>query len=367
MTEVVARDKSFDIVKGIAILAVVTHHVLSNTTQKIGVPFTFSWWGMEIANRCVRFAVPTFLMLSALLICRSLTKENPVDLGNYYSKRLRGTVAPFLIWTFLYLLGVTICEKIFGTNLTGLGFSDLQENPKTLLKVLFLGKAAFHLYFFAVLIQAQLILPYLHQLAKGISKFAWWILAVVGVQVAVYLIYYIYRDILQPLFPTTGSALPWYLIPVGCGVWVGTHWKDWDGTWRKFKWLILSLTLISFSTYLTLESTILLKKYWVNTIVLQSSIAIWATGIGLILLEWCRAKSSNCMFSSALNDIGQKSLGIFLIHPAAIFIIGSNHVWPIFDSLPLTQLWVWVVVFVFAYGTTTLIQKMRLSGALFGR
>lgn len=322
---------------------------------------------MEIANRCVRFAVPTFLMLSALLICRSLTKENRIDFRLYYSKRLRGTVYPYLIWTFLYLLGVTLFEKFLGTNLTGLSFADIQQNPKTLLKVLLLGKAAFHLYFLAVLIQAQLVLPFLNIAARNVKKFSNWIVGVIAIQLLIYSIYYVFRDTLYPLFPTTGSALPWYLVPIGTGVWIGTNWNSWTAVWSKLKWLILSLTLISFATYLTLESAILLKKYWVNTIVLQISIAIWATGTGILILEWRRACSEKWRTSKSLNDIGQKSLGIFLIHPAAIFVIGSNAVWPFFNALPLTQLWVWLVVFGFAYSATWLIQKVRLGGLLFGR
>ncbi len=367
MSETAQRDRSFDIVKGIAILAVVTHHVLSNTTKKIAVPYSWSWWCMEMANRCVRFAVPTFLFLSALLVCRSLAKENPIHFRNYYTKRLKGTVAPYLIWTFLYLLGVTLFESALGKNLTGLGLTDIQNNPTTLLKVLLLGKAAFHLYFLAVLIQAQIVLPFISLLARKSNRFLIWIFAVFALQISVYIIYYVFRETLQPLFPTTGSAILWYLIPVGTGIWIGTHWVLWQSVWSKLKFVIALIVLLAFATYLTLESAILLKKYWVNTIVLQSSVAIWATGSGILLLQFCKSNCDSWKPSRWLSEFGQYSLGIFLIHPAIIFLIDSNKIWPIFDKLPLTQLWVWLSVFCISYAITKVIFKLKLNPILFGR
>ncbi len=97
------RDASFDIVKGISILAVMVIHSTSHSSRKYTDEHSGGWWGLMLTNRLKSFAVPTFLLVSALLLARSLATYDKPNWLVFYNRRVVGAVWPFAVWTILYI------------------------------------------------------------------------------------------------------------------------------------------------------------------------------------------------------------------------------------------------------------------------
>jgi len=127
----------FDILRGIAIIAVILIHVtffFTHTTNLVNNNFF-----INVVNNIARFAIPFFFICSGVLLNPIKNKK---ELKAFYSRKLVRIVLPyFFVTMFLYF-----------------------ANPvaiKTLLFQLLTGKAAPPFYFVLVLIQMYLLYPLL--------------------------------------------------------------------------------------------------------------------------------------------------------------------------------------------------------------
>jgi len=86
-----------DILRTLAILAVIIIHISSplvNMTYVKNMPY---WWIGNVVMSAMRFAVPIFLMLSGASM---LGKD--YKLGEFYKKRILRVLVPFLFWMVAY-------------------------------------------------------------------------------------------------------------------------------------------------------------------------------------------------------------------------------------------------------------------------
>ncbi|MCX6382492.1 MAG: acyltransferase family protein, partial [Armatimonadetes bacterium] len=97
------RDATFDIVKGISILEVMLHHLLSFSASRFSRVGSSVWWAMMMAHKVLHFAVPTFLLLSALLLAKSLRRTEQPDWKRFFKRRAERSLLPYLLWTTIYL------------------------------------------------------------------------------------------------------------------------------------------------------------------------------------------------------------------------------------------------------------------------
>lgn len=81
------RDLAFDIVKGVSILEVVAHQTLGISLRLFAEKGTAEWWGLFAFYKTLHFAVPAFLMMSALLLARSLAKQGKPNWTRFYIRR----------------------------------------------------------------------------------------------------------------------------------------------------------------------------------------------------------------------------------------------------------------------------------------
>src|SRR3989339_846111 len=136
-TVVTERLVFFDILRGIAIIAVVLIHVtffFTHTKDLVNNNFF-----INVINNISRFAIAFFFICSGILLNPIKTKQ---DLKNFYSRKLVRIVLPYFFVTMF----------LFFANPVGI---------KTLLFQLVTGKAAAPFYFVLVLIQMYLLYPLL--------------------------------------------------------------------------------------------------------------------------------------------------------------------------------------------------------------
>lgn len=97
MTDSNRRIEWLDSLRAIAILAVIVIHVSSPVVNRAyGSNMTY-WWIGHVFDSAVRFAVPLFLMISGAML---LTKE--YNLREFYKKRVVRVLLPFPFWMAVY-------------------------------------------------------------------------------------------------------------------------------------------------------------------------------------------------------------------------------------------------------------------------
>ncbi|HHU50546.1 MAG TPA: acyltransferase [Firmicutes bacterium] len=136
-----------DILRGLAILGVITGHVAAETlyvkTTFLGIFF----------NQVIRFAVPVYIFLSGLGL--GLSKRPYSGYIDFVGQRLRKIIPLYSLWTAIYLFPLP-----FGGPILSL---------KTYCKAVFTGNASYQLYFVPLIIQFYLLFPLLRRYFQASS------------------------------------------------------------------------------------------------------------------------------------------------------------------------------------------------------
>ncbi|MEW5883587.1 MAG: acyltransferase [Armatimonadota bacterium] len=347
----VRRDLTFDILKGIAILEVVTHHVLGMAARRYVEEGTAGWLLVVMLNRVLHFAVPTFLLVSALLLARSLSKHDEPNWWLFLKRRVLRTGYPYLVWTALYL-------AVRGWD-TDLGLTQ----------TLIWGKAWYHLYFLAILLEVSLLFPLLFLLLRAWRPdFTRLLVAAAAVQGFVYVFNYYTR-----ILPYPGSSALFYLFPVFVGAWLGMNWQQWPQVWGKWKFRILQAMAVSLALYLLAEVLLLSsvpvgrQPYFTLFRLHPALLLLYSTAAALFLLRVAQDMAEHSSLRAMFAQIGDRSLAIFLVHPAVVFLVQGPRVTAFLNNLPLTTLWALLLVFSVSWAIVEGLERMRLSRLLFAR
>jgi surface polysaccharide O-acyltransferase-like enzyme len=138
---------NINILRAFAILGVVAIHVTMNFTRFNEL----SWLPVALASADVyaHFAVPLFLLISGFVLSLKYVGEYNVAL--FYKKRISRLLAPYLIWSVIYL---------------SLDYSAHEGISDIIFKLL-TGGAYYHLWFFFLIFQLYLIFPFVRKFMKN--------------------------------------------------------------------------------------------------------------------------------------------------------------------------------------------------------
>ncbi len=145
------RLNGIDLCRGLAAFAVILVHSGDET------------WGLPISETAIRFrhlfyfAVPFFLAASFYFGTRKLPLT--ID-GNFWRKKFKRIVLPYLLWSLFYVVTKTIIYSL--TNKP----EDVQELLADPVALIFLGAASYHLYFIPLLLSGLLLLYLANYLSK---------------------------------------------------------------------------------------------------------------------------------------------------------------------------------------------------------
>lgn len=149
------RITEVDILKGIAVLGVIILHVISPSLSF----FPRSSLDFKLAifvDQLFRFSVPLFVALSGYTLAQKY-KEGKIDLSNFFKRR----VVRLLPW---YLFA----SAVIYAYLKNSRWAPLSESFP-LWKIIFLGKADYHLYFVPMILQLYLLFPFLIAIYKKLQ------------------------------------------------------------------------------------------------------------------------------------------------------------------------------------------------------
>jgi probable poly-beta-1,6-N-acetyl-D-glucosamine export protein len=145
------RHHKIDVIKGIAIVAVVGLHMLSSLDGSIFTTSPYKPFFIFL-NQALRLSVPLFVASSGYLLAKKY-QSNPVRFIPFISKRLKSVVPLYLLWSLLISLVLNLYPPWGGPS------------PITINRLLF-GDIDYHLYFVPMMIGLYVLFPLIHQLGK---------------------------------------------------------------------------------------------------------------------------------------------------------------------------------------------------------
>ena len=414
------RELAFDAYKGVAILAVILHHV-----SGMGIRFTSTGTASHAAavftNRLLLFCVPAFLFLTVFLVGRGLARR-PMPVVEFWRKRFPRILIPYLIWSAFYLLYNTA---------TGPGtLSDLMNNDRWFTWLAY-GKANYHLYFLVIVLQIYVVLPgimegirrrgeadpverlirlntaalvaalllvftgeegvrslgewmprlmqwagwaalaaalYLLTEILAASAARWklgfwhWLLLAYGLQIGAN---YLHKVAIKSAYPAT--LLLTYFVPVLMGVWMAMNFDAFRKNWVWTRWPLGALALGSWVVFSPLALRLVDGQpvspflYQATYTAFTGSALLWLFGAAVGMAEkWPRV-------SEWLALPGAYSMELYLIHPALL-----SQITPLSVQGSPVELALYIgIIFLDLTLVTLLIamllRRIGLGGLLFGR
>ncbi|GMA14298.1 acyltransferase (plasmid) [Deinococcus metallilatus] len=336
-----ARLPAVDIFRGLAIIAVVAHH-LTGFALRQAADGSALGEGLALLNRTLHFVVPAFVFMTAVVLTRSALRH--FEPRTYYWARVRTALLPYLLWTVLYVLFRVA---------TGQDRAAALGDPGRWQVWLQYGKGYFHLYFLLIVLQFYLVLPLLLPLWRR----AWPFLAVLlGAFALQFAVYFLNRaGLVHFRFP--GTMAWWYIPAITLGMYFGANDGAFEAFWRRGWAWALAAALLALVWYVPV-SVAALRGAQVNTLTYSAANWAYTTAAALGLFGAAHVLAHTRTWGrTALISLGTVSLQVYLLHPAVM--------WPLEHwGLPGKPLW--FVVVLAGYAVLALGVPVLLAWALAG-
>jgi len=299
--------------------------------------------GQELSINLLRFGRQIFMFTTGLVLFYNYSGRQ-IDLGYFFSRRLKNLVIPYAIWTAVYLLIQWQSQAINWSDPGGLITLWLQN--------LLNGNGYSHLYYILVAIQFYLFFPLVVTLFKprrpaiaaaviiglGLALSALYfflfearkalvVAAVTGTPLAAFLDWVmLYKDRL--LF----SYFPYYLLGALAGLYLNS-WRQWLQNHSKLvlALLILLTGLVTGEYFYSYRSQ---GQPWALTIsVFKPSIYLYSLAVITAFFQLSCSLERRGYLRWLVSPLAANSLGIYLLHPAVLFVLNS-YFWKYMMHLP---------------------------------
>jgi surface polysaccharide O-acyltransferase-like enzyme len=137
-----------EILRALAIFAVIILHNSADYGEQYGTIPMSHWWAGTIWDGLVRFCVPMFIMLSGAFL---LKKGKDVSVKEVFTKRLPKIVIPLIFWSIIYVLFNAYHSE------EGIRGMDVKEQFKVFIEGPVPG--AYHFWFLYMLVGIYLLYP----------------------------------------------------------------------------------------------------------------------------------------------------------------------------------------------------------------
>ena len=340
------RLSQLDVCRGLAILAVLFIHVSGHFMTalhpaKSPHPPTWAWYALAVPNVDFQWAVPCFLMLSALVNAQSLARSG--DVGGYARRRVQTALLPYVLWSGVYIVVNYALGRLHPLT------------PGHVAKMLLMGTAHFHLYFFVLVLEMYALLPLLLPGFRRRPPFWAVALAAILLQAAIYVLN---RFVFVHRFQST---ILWDVLPVALGLWLWSQSDRLGEIRQKGLGLALPVSVAALALYTPLALDGLLGRnphtaiysHHLNTMLYQAGQWFFTAGVSFVIfvLGWALGRNQG---TRVLGFLGAESLAIYVLHPLAIIVldklglnksVGAGAGMLIYYAaclaLPLGAAWVW--------------------------
>ena len=348
-----SRLEWIDVFRGLAIVAVALIHTCGSFLSLRFPPDTL-WYALAGLKNLLQFAVPAFLMLSSLVLTRSLLRD--ASLGKYFRNRVQSVLWPTIVWTLLCIPYAHWLRPEFTWAQTA--------------RRVWEGTSQYHLYFLRVLLQLCLLLPFLLPLMRRRPPL--WKLLPITVLLTL-TVFFANRYYLFTRYPA--SWLFWYIPSIALGIWLAGQSERWLSIARRGLFFAALITALGGWYYL---SYAMADAAGVDVRSTAYPISQWVYVSGASVLLFCLAvlwseKPKKFLLVPLWRLLGRYSLQIYLLHPVVLAIMSKEvekHFISGFISAKL-------LVFLFVIRLIAcifvplllarILEKLRLSSLFFGR
>jgi surface polysaccharide O-acyltransferase-like enzyme len=327
------RSIYIDILKVIAIIAVITIHISASTVSVTNITFGNRWWMTNIFDSLSRWAVPIFVMCSGATL---LNKKESIK--DFFLKRASKILVPFVLWSVFYYCWEFDFNHI---KITGFVKDFLQDN------------VYIHLWYVYMIIGLYLVTPVFRLIAQNAKKsdieyllITWFV--VLGV-----------FPIINKLFNINISInmqIGWYT-----GYYFLGHYLHTYKVKRSFSYTAYILGLLAFATTLlgTYKLTIANKKitdyYFYNNNTAINILMTIAVFLLIKNIKWVNVFEKIKVLPTIVFNISNCSYGIYLGH---FFIIKALYKYihisydsmNVFVGIPLLNLIILGISFIMVKG-----------------
>ncbi|SOC38213.1 acyltransferase family protein [Salinicoccus kekensis] len=285
------RNYNIDIIKGLAIIAVILIHSLPDE-MLLAILSPFYIWQ----------AVPVFILLAGYNTAQSFQRRGYVSLNQFYNisflyKKFERLVYPFLfIWAIQVIIHFLMMDGL---------------NLKTLVISLFTGGWGPGSYFIPVIIQATLILPLIYMVIKRNLTAGVIVLFFISILV----------DVFCMMIDVSGSVyriiIVRYIFALVLGVCLSLNTKN-----INYKWLIplAMLSAVYIAGVYYQEWEFFIERYWQSQ---HAPSYFWTLLLVIIGLRAYQFKAANPL-SRLLVKMGQASYHIFLVQMFYFWVIADG-------------------------------------------
>ncbi len=154
------RDHSIDVLRMIAILAVVLIHTSTRVLEVTHYDLNNFGWDLFL-NQISRFAVPLFFIISGFVL--ELNYDFHTSYLSFFKKRITKILIPYFFWSAIFYLLI------------------FQNHDFSFIKALLDGSSSYQLYFIPALLIFYFLFPLIHKFYKFISN-KWIFVALGGIE-----------------------------------------------------------------------------------------------------------------------------------------------------------------------------------------
>jgi surface polysaccharide O-acyltransferase-like enzyme len=290
------RKAWLDYLRVIAILAVITGHIVVDFYKKFGEVGQAEWWLSNILSPVLRASVPIFVMVSgALLLGRSYS------IKEFYKKRGIRLIPPLLFWNLLYF-GIFILDGM-----------DTQTILWTLkARIVVDGYIAPHLWYLSMFICLMAFVPFINKFIMGERPTAGELSVFLGLAFPFFLLNTVssIADKIYGLSMEWFKIFPWFLVYFIAGYYIGNYS---DRIPLKNGWIvagIITLTTIGAGlNYYAVRSLGILDDCFFVT---EKGPLVFLMSMLVFLLV--KNLSPVLVENKVITAIAQASFGMYLIH-----------------------------------------------------
>ena len=145
-----------DVLRALAIVAVVFLHNSDDAVEHYGKISSADWLSASVYNGLTRFCVPMFIVISGSLLLNPAKETNIREL---FTKRLPKLVIPLVAWSIIYVIFQNYTKHIFSAY-----------SLPALLKAFYEGPLIFHFWFLYLMIGIYLLSPVINLFIKSATE-----------------------------------------------------------------------------------------------------------------------------------------------------------------------------------------------------
>ena len=290
------RKAWLDYLRVIALLAVITGHIIVDFYGRFGEIGRAEWWLSNILLALLRFAVPIFVMTSgAVLLGRSYT------IGEFYKKRAVRLIPPTIFWNLFYL-GLYILD--------GMDTKTLLWTLKA--EVVVNGFIAPHLWYLSMFICLMVFAPFINNFILGEKPTARDLSVLLGLAFPFFLLNTVacFSENVYALTMEWFKIFPWFIIYFIAGYYIDNYSDKISLRNGIIVAAIIVLTGIGAGlNYYSVTSLGITEDYFIST---ERGPLVFLISMLLFLLV--KKLSPRLVANKVISAIAAASFGIYLIH-----------------------------------------------------